>query len=53
MKKRLGAFVIGVCSILAIATPVSAAGRTPTPAPSGLAPFDLCLDLIIIQFPCH
>ena len=44
LKKRFVAFVIGVCSFVAVATPVSAGGRTSPPAPPGL-----CLDLIVIR----
>jgi len=49
MKKRLIASVIGLCSLLAVATPASAGVRTAAPAPSGVTPLSLCLDLIIIR----
>jgi len=49
MRKRLVAFVIGVCSFLAVATPVSAGDRTPAPAPPESPSVHLCLDLLLIR----
>ena len=52
MKKRLVASVIGICSLLALATPVSAGTKPPAPSPSLLPTLHLCLDLIVIKLPC-
>jgi hypothetical protein len=52
MKKRLIASVIGLCSLLAVATPASAGVRTTASAPSESAPVSLCLDLIFFRLGC-